>query len=205
MNHPPQEEQEITEKDFYDIIKEIDVRISLEQGIKSCLNLAKSYHSQQLSKALAESSGKLPTDEQVKRKVLKRHGYDENASLDDFRYDKNGNGNELKREIELVKWMRDKAAEVIAILKEQVTKENKSGTYWMKEHDKIVELNSRIISEKDKLLADTDEEIRKLKDTNFNGFLCGQEALGENPPTHYCTCSKQYQSTARVICDGKCK
>lgn len=147
MNHHHQEEQEITEKNFVETIRRYDY--SDEDAGKYSFKLAQSYHKQQLSKALAEEARELPTE-------------------DDARYEFNINeGNERNSMgFKSYLWMRNKAAEVIAVLKDEIEKLDQERDELRQGQQGLFQYQQKLLkelSEKDKLLVDRDEEIWKLK------------------------------------------
>lgn len=71
----------------------------------------------------------LPDDEEIKRYVLRSHGYNPNESLDAFGYGKLGNGHVLKSDIKKLNWMKEKASAIIVIKQGEVD-------HWKKRWEK---------------------------------------------------------------------
>lgn len=147
MNHHHQEDQEITlrqqfKKDHHETVGETDKFFDDSNYIEW---LEKQIHSKhQLSKALAEASRELPDKEKTWEYIYRdtvlqkegQEGFSDGAN-----------------------WMRDRAFEVIAVMHDENEDLEKCADEYV---NTIFQLRKEL-SEKDKLLAEKDEQIHKLK------------------------------------------
>lgn len=107
----------------------------------------------------------LPDDEEIKRYVLRSHGYNPNESLDAFGYGKLGNGHVLKSDIKKLNWMKDKASALLEAKQGEI--EN-----WKKSYDELAYKNVEIESQlaaKEEEMEEQKKEIAMLRLSKFSG------------------------------------
>lgn len=145
MNPDHQEEQEITKQTFINTIGMMQAGSTYDRVGELCLELAQRFHKQELEKVLKESVKNI---EEIAQWVIdNRYSKNESTKVSDF---------------EMYNTIIDKAALVMVALKEELRLKDE---LMMKD----CAWHSRKEEKKDKLLAEKEREISRLKSKAENG------------------------------------